>query len=309
MADDVSTTYLPLTTTFTAPADCGHTPYLTGEWTGANTQWFVAPGGDRTSCFPPAFPVDEMSLVYSPGICPAGWASACDSVVKVEEQLGNLSFDDEDTRDILMMLGSFDMPAYILNRKTPYHRLWARYNLGLPGIEEESGLPCSLIDLLAQLDHPGIIEALFAWQVPKGHLVQKYSWDATRYAAIIRALEDSKAANELDLATSLLARGTSLVSLVHSLLSLVEQCLLHVPPGSNHFKQTLMFPLVMAASQRNYLSAHAKDFICSTLESLAVEGNYYLRQGVLRIVRDHWANDADTIEETARRLGIELAMW
>jgi hypothetical protein len=230
-------------------------------------------------------------------------------LLRSEEQLGNIDLGDEDSRDILTMLASFDLPAYILNRKTPHHRLWAQYNLGLPGTEEESGLPCSLVDLLAQLDDPNTMDALFEWQVPEGNLMQIYSWDATRYAAIVRALEDFKAANELDTATSLLSRGASLGDLVHSLISLVQQCLLHAPAESNHFKQTLVFPLVMAASQRNHLSVQAKEFISCTIQSLAVEGNYHLRQGVLKLIREHWANDADTIEETACRLDMELAMW
>jgi hypothetical protein len=231
------------------------------------------------------------------------------SLLRSEEQLGNIDLGDEDSREVLIMLASFDLPAYILNRKTPHHRLWAEYNLGLPGIEEESGLPCSLVDLLAQLDDPNTMDALFEWQVPEGDSMQIYSWDATRYAAVVRALEDSKAARELDTATSLLSRGASLSGVVNLLLSLVQQCLLHALPESNQFKQTLVFPLVMAASQRNHLSVQAKEFICCTIESLAVEANYHLRQGVLRIIQEHWANDADTIEETARILDIELAMW
>jgi hypothetical protein len=150
---------------------------------------------------------------------------------------------------------------------------------------------------------------LFKWQVPPGDIAQVYSWDATRWAAIVRALEDSKAANELDIAMSLLAKGVPLGGLVQLILSSVQQCLLHVSPESDHFKQTLVFPLVMAASQRNHLSIDAKNFISSTVEHLAMEGNYHLRQGVLMVIREHWANDADTIEETARRLDVELAMW
>ncbi|KAJ4286503.1 hypothetical protein N0V90_013203 [Kalmusia sp. IMI 367209] len=225
------------------------------------------------------------------------------------EKLGNLVDHDEDSRDVLIMLASYDIPVYILNRKTEYHRLWAKYNLGLLGIEEESGLPCSLLDLLAQIDNPDTTDALFAWQVPPGEPAQIYSWDATRYAAIIRALEDSKTTSDLDLATSLLSRGVSLDELVRSLLNSVQQCLLHLHPESSQFNQTLVFPLVMAASQRNHLSCDAKDFICSTMQSLAMEGNYHLRQGILKIIQEHWANDDDTIEETARRLDLEVAMW
>jgi hypothetical protein len=229
--------------------------------------------------------------------------------LRSREQLENIDADDEVAQDTLTMLASFDIPAYILNRKTPYHRLWAQYNLDQAGIEDESGLPCSLVDLLAQLDHFKTIDALFKWQVPTGDLAQIYSWEATRYAAIVRVLEDFKAAHELDITTFLQSNGSSFGGLVHLILSSVQQCLLHLLPESSQFKQTLVFPLVMAASLRSHLSDQARDFISSTIQSLASEGNYYLRQGVLRVIQEHWSNDANTIEETARRMDIELAMW
>jgi hypothetical protein len=229
--------------------------------------------------------------------------------LRSREQLENIDADNEVARDILTMLASFDIPAYILNRKTPYHRLWAQYNLDRPGIEDESGLPCSLVDLLAQLDDVKTIGALFKWEAPTGELAQSYSWDATRYAAIIRMLEDFQAANELDITILLQSNGCSIDDLVRLVLSSIQQCLLHVSPESNQFKQTLVFPLVMAASPRSHLSDQQREFITSTMQELASEGNYYLRQGVLRVIREHWSNDANTVEETARRMDLELAMW
>lgn len=73
------TTYLSLTTTFTPPADCWQTPKF--SWDGTNTQFFMAPGAFTPTCFPPAFPFSETSLIYSPGICPVGWKSACKEIV------------------------------------------------------------------------------------------------------------------------------------------------------------------------------------------------------------------------------------
>jgi hypothetical protein len=160
--------------------------------------------------------------------------------LRSREQLEDIDADDGVAQDTLTMLASFDIPAYILNRKTPYHRLWAQYNLNRAGIEDESGLPCSLVDLLAQLDHVRTIDALFKWQIPTGDLAQIYSWDATRYAAIVRVLEDSKAAHELQITTLLQSTGFSLGGLVHLILSLVQQCILHVLPESSQFKQTLV---------------------------------------------------------------------
>ncbi|KAK3217488.1 hypothetical protein GRF29_1g3246263 [Pseudopithomyces chartarum] len=90
-----STLTLPLTTTFTAPAQCSQTPYvvLAEASEPYGTQWFKVGGdsgnGDAT-CFPPAFPFSATSIVYSPGICPAGWTSACETQVTIDNSAQNI---------------------------------------------------------------------------------------------------------------------------------------------------------------------------------------------------------------------------
>jgi hypothetical protein len=74
----VQTVYLPLTTTFTAPAKCENTPYIVLN---RPTAWWKVGGDTDPTCFPPAFPFSKSSIVYSPGICPAGWSSACHQAV------------------------------------------------------------------------------------------------------------------------------------------------------------------------------------------------------------------------------------
>ncbi|KAF2123047.1 hypothetical protein BDV96DRAFT_626817 [Lophiotrema nucula] len=80
MTTTTSTKYLPLTTTFTAPDDCTHLPG--GPWMYYNvpTTWWKQGGDLVASCFPPGFPFSSSRVVYSPGICPVGWSSACDNV-------------------------------------------------------------------------------------------------------------------------------------------------------------------------------------------------------------------------------------
>ncbi|CAI6333690.1 unnamed protein product [Periconia digitata] len=76
----IPTKTLPLTSTFTPPADCWETRKL-AQW---STQWFIAPGANTASCFPQGFPFSETSIIYLPGICPAGWTSACASSATIE---------------------------------------------------------------------------------------------------------------------------------------------------------------------------------------------------------------------------------
>lgn len=76
---DVPTIYMDLTTTFTQPADCSQTPFAIVSSGTRLTPIFFVQGGDNTaSCFPPGFPFVSSKIVYSPGICPAGWTSACE---------------------------------------------------------------------------------------------------------------------------------------------------------------------------------------------------------------------------------------
>lgn len=231
------------------------------------------------------------------------------AVLKSRGELDAISPEDSECEDFLRALGSLELPSHILNRKTQHYHFWSQYCRGGTGVEEGCGLPCSLIDLLSQLGNPSTTDALLSWQAPEGELAQICSWDATRFAAIIRAFEDSKTDQGLDVATWLMCKGISLQDLVDSVLTCVQECLPRVPPELGHFKQTLLFPLVMAASQRNLLSAEAKDFICQTIQHEASERNYYHYLGVVRIIQAHWANDAETIEETARRMDIELGLW
>jgi hypothetical protein len=70
----VPTVVLQLTTTFTAPAECFNTPWVVNN---VPTTWWKVGGDLVASCFPPAFPFSISSILYSPGICPAGWTSAC----------------------------------------------------------------------------------------------------------------------------------------------------------------------------------------------------------------------------------------
>ncbi|KAH9880648.1 hypothetical protein IAQ61_000942, partial [Plenodomus lingam] len=70
------TAFLPLTTIFTAPAECWNSePWIIQN---VATTWWKQGSDLVASCFPPAFPFSLSSIIYSPGLCPEGWTSACD---------------------------------------------------------------------------------------------------------------------------------------------------------------------------------------------------------------------------------------
>ncbi|KAH8658095.1 hypothetical protein BX600DRAFT_63225 [Xylariales sp. PMI_506] len=70
----------PLTTTFTPPASCTNdfTNYYQ-MWTGDLGVFDIAGPYTTESCFPSGYN-PARSEYYSPGICPAGYKTACSSV-------------------------------------------------------------------------------------------------------------------------------------------------------------------------------------------------------------------------------------
>jgi hypothetical protein len=216
--------------------------------------------------------------------------------------------ENRDLRKFISLLGFLDLPSHTLNRKTSHQGLWYTYSRGQPGIDPVGGLPFSLLDLLASINIPGIEDAFLSWTKPYGEPTQRCLWEATRFAGILSVFDVSrdrlghKAFRSRD-------ERLSAQSLVGNILSYVRQSLACVPPELSHFKQALLYPLVLAASQRDVLGIAARDFICETIQNLASERNFYHYRGVLRVIREHWSSDAEYIEDTVRKMDIELALF
>ena len=65
---------------------------------------------------------------------------------------------------------------------------------------------------------------------------------------------------------------------------------------------------MMAASQRSALDSIAREFICDGINNLAMGRNHTYYQGALDVIREFWAGADGSIDETAQRLGTELAL-
>jgi hypothetical protein len=224
--------------------------------------------------------------------------------VEAWEDLGQVKQDGELLK-FVSTLGFLDLPSHCLNRKTGIRHVWHTYCQGQSGVNEVSALPFSLMDLLSRIDEAGIENALFHWPLPEGELAQRYLWETTRFAAILCAFERRKPAEML---ISVSGTDMSRPLLTENILSLIRKCLASVPPELSHFRQALLFPLTMAAAQRDLLDHRAKDFIYRTIHELASERNFYHYEGVLSVVSEFWAGQDDTIEQTIRRMDIELAL-
>ena len=213
-----------------------------------------------------------------------------------------------DIQEFMSLLGFLDLQTHTINRATPQNHIWYKYCRGQEGVDGTSGLPYSLLDLLSAVHTTGIEHAFLSWVEPAGAPAQQCVWKATRFAGILSAYKVQQ--EQASSGVAILATDSPILPgvLVNNILTLIQQCLVFVPSQTSHFKQTLMYPLVMAAAQRSVLSASSKTFICQTIGDLASERNHVLYRGVLRVIREYWQSEEETIECTARRLNIELCL-
>ncbi|EFE43722.1 C6 finger domain protein, putative [Trichophyton verrucosum HKI 0517] len=108
--------------------------------------------------------------------------------------------------EILDSIGFFDLPTHVLGRATKPLHIWRDYCRGKSGIEPNSNIPFSLIDLLSMVGQPGVEMQLWTWQWDNNNsssssssspgrnahppsLLTRLAWDATRLAGIISSRE------------------------------------------------------------------------------------------------------------------------
>lgn len=90
-----------------------------------------------------------------------------------------------------------DMPTFCIGRRSPSLQLWRRWRSNRSvdeqrifddgDVEETSGLPRSLLDLIACINDPNVEEKLWAWKGHVGEVLQIHLWEAYRFAAILWA--------------------------------------------------------------------------------------------------------------------------
>lgn len=123
--------------------------------------------------------------------------------------------------EVVDTIGFFDLPTHTLGRQTKPLHIWRDYCRGKSGIESNSNIPYSLIDLLSAITEPGVELQCWNWtwdgrvddngnprqqQHPNRPMpaqntpvnnqafgsatpLQRLAWDATRLAGIISARE------------------------------------------------------------------------------------------------------------------------
>ncbi|CAJ0540843.1 Ff.00g077530.m01.CDS01 [Fusarium sp. VM40] len=113
------------------------------------------------------------------------------------------------TRHVLEFIGVMDIPCLVFGREKPSMGIWKtfrnsqdRWKKGrLKGIEVLSGMPMSLLDILAdmmQMDTEEAVICLWTWPGEVGEYLQCYLWDAWRLASILDVRRRERCKKQLD---------------------------------------------------------------------------------------------------------------
>ncbi|OHF00185.1 hypothetical protein CORC01_04593 [Colletotrichum orchidophilum] len=243
---------------------------------------------------------------------------------------------DFTTRHCIEVLSIMDMDVMVIGRITPSMSVWRKLRKvqdtweggRLGGVETVSGLPRSLLDILADMRESSAkdIEArLWAWPGEIGEHAQCILWDCWRYTAVLDARQSDRfkrqkaPANEDD--GPGLDKGDPspfpsrevvmcrLAASVYALYRAVEM------PANHHLlvHNGLMYPLVIGSLEVPILKAHPewKQVFDDVRSSFLRKDSFRLMNMVNEVLNEAWREGTDTFDivEAARVRGIEIPVF
>lgn len=227
----------------------------------------------------------------------------------------------------LEVLSIMDIPALAIGRTNPSLGLWRRLRAAqearlhrLPsGTEPVTGLPRSLLDILARIDDPAAELDLWMWHGEIGELLQAHLWDAFRYAGMLlsrrcRKLGDFETEDPLDTSTSTQFPRTEY--LLWRLVSALEA--LYLGYDQSKYRHLLLFnattfPYFVARLQVQLLAAHPEwkdvlDFITATLTQDRSDDSAGLLLEILAEIENSKDGYFDA-DRTAKAKGVEIMLF
>lgn len=213
----------------------------------------------------------------------------------------------EESRELAALIGALDLPTHIVGRQTKNLNMWHQHCMGQTGLEEITGLPCSLLDLFASHSDHDIEQRLLQWPGEPGEPVMCKTWEATQYAGLIR-VRDLRAAQGLPIDTE----GISTSSLVQHVFALMRD--LRMRLDVNIFATTDIFflPMLAVGSQAKFLTEDQRVFVREGISALSNHTNggspYY--DSALHVLERLWAGDVTrSVEYVAKEMGLELGLY
>lgn len=220
---------------------------------------------------------------------------------------------------LLEVMGVMDMPCLAVGRQTPPIGIWRRFCQPTGprhGIEPVTGLPRSLLDLLAGIGFDTTEQCFWDWPGEAGNFLQCYLWEAYRLAGILAIRQSERMRNPSsgsppNLSTwrkpnSCPADSSMLVSRVLANVDALRMGCQERPNEDPFIKNSILFPVVVAGLEADVMRKHLQwqQTICRF--SLGSRQDDIL----LEILQEVWHRDDSIINvnDLARKRGVEMGL-
>lgn len=152
---------------------------------------------------------------------------------------------------LLEVIALMDMETFTLNRVTPCLKLWIQHvsERKSTGVEEISGLPYSLINIMSELSSRRAEEKLMSWSGERSDVfAQQHMWEAFRLAGVLHnrallKLTNSPFSPSREFAGPCMQQDVILAKILASLQALTEVS----EPYDKPFAHTVLYPLFIAS--------------------------------------------------------------
>lgn len=218
-------------------------------------------------------------------------------------------------------MGIMDLSMFVVGRKTPVLHVWRklypnRDHHPMDNIEPTTGLPRSLIHLLARVDEADTEFALEMWQGTTGDTTQILLWEIYRYVGILAARracrQQRPTPQEHQLPRSEGRRTLSNETILSRALAYIDSALLVITsrqPGMIGDDTGLLCPLFILACHPHNLTLTQKSFLRAAFAKLQSHNTTATQaQAVLQVVEQLWLSPSQDVDALARDLNLEVSL-
>ena len=238
------------------------------------------------------------------------WTIHLNGLASILREKGKFQPAHADPYDTISLIGVLDLPTHILGRQNEHLHVWYNHCQNKSGIEEITGLPRSLVDVLSSIMLPGVEERLLQWTPSVLETSDANDdtlfkiWDTVRYASIVAAR---------DLAPCYAPPTLLCESAVHYVLVRLRELEPVMKDSNLAARRGLLFPLTVAGSAPALLTAEDKAFILTSIADLSDgDGDLYHLQ-VIVTLKEYWACWANvgrtSLQQFAKDQGRELGLF
>ena len=228
-------------------------------------------------------------------------------IASIFHQRHVLRSSTDDSKELAGLIGVLDLPTHSLGRQNKHLHMWREHCMGQSGIEEVTGLPCSLIDLFASQMDNGIEERLLQWPGEPGEPVMCQIWEATQHAGLIRIRDLCS-----DQGLPIKADAQSKAATLQHVLALLQNLRLGLNAETFASTETFLFSLVAVGSQATMLTMENRTFIKEGIIALAnhTTSSYPYYDAVVYALETLWAGDGTkSLDHVTREMDLELGLF